>query len=41
MDPIGKVDQVDFALVSASETLTSQVDRVDHMDQVAYAIILP
>ena len=41
MDQIGKVHQVAYALFSASETLTSQVGQVDHMDQVAYAVIWP
>ena len=41
MDQIGKVDQVAYALFSASETPTSQVGQVDRMDQVAHAVILP
>ena len=41
MDQIGKVDQVAYALVSASEPPTSQVGQVDGMDQVAHAVILP
>ena len=38
---VGQVDQVAYALVSASENALLKWTKWDHMDQVVYAVILP